>query len=555
MDRYRQTLQSGPSSSPDENEFVSGYPTSICDHEPGNKYLCCNCNNVLKKAQQTLCGHRYCAPCLAWIIRNQKSPICPRCKQEDPDTLTEDSYLSEDRAFIDAAINKEISELRVHCLTATCDWSGALRDYEDHQSLCDFAQILCHTGCGQTVQRRHLADHLEAECTNNTTVCPKCSERVPTTDFLKHKCEKFSLEDQMQKKNEMVLKGKNQNSTNANSKEKCRFSLLGCTYKGSKEKMKEHEKSSVVAHLSLVAPVLLQIKESLSPAKPAKNGFHYPIQDSTARAVEKVLSNLQNGEIKAVNDNIAAECGCLNKSGPTGADLHNRLAMLEARTQVFENIIAVLNREMDDTTAKLSAALTEKNEEQKRVKACEHKITDLRCTLAAKEMALNELHMRLSTLEQTSYDGVFLWKISNFTQKCHDAVTGRAISLYSPAFYTARYGYKVCLRIYLNGDGAGKGSHVSLFFAIMKGEYDALLPWPFKQKVTFMLLDQSNREHVFDAFRPDFSSASFQRPVNDMNIASGCPLFCLLSKLQTLKNSYVKEDTLFIRCIIDTNSS
>jgi len=29
----------------------------------------------------------------------------------------------------------------------------------------------------------------------------------------------------------------------------------------------------------------------------------------------------------------------------------------------------------------------------------------------------------------------------------------------------------------------GKGSHMSLFFVVMKGEYDALLPWPFRQKV------------------------------------------------------------------------
>ncbi|KAM5146866.1 TNF receptor-associated factor 1 [Mantella aurantiaca] len=547
-------LKSGLSSPPDENEFVSGYPTSICDHVPGNKYLCCNCNNVLKKAQQTLCGHRYCAPCLLWIIRNHKSPVCPKCKLEDPDALSEDSYLSEDRAFSDAAINKEISELRVHCVTANCVWSGVLRDYEDHQSLCDFAQILCHTGCGRTVQRRHLADHLETECANNTTICPKCSLRVSSTDFSKHKCEKSSADDQMQKKNGMLSKGKNQNSVNSNWKEKCRFSSLGCTYKGSKEKMKEHEKSSVVTHLSLVVPVLLHIKDSLSLAEPAENGFHFPLQDSTSQSVQKVLSNLPNGAVKFMNGNIATDCGCLNGGGSSGADPLTRLAMLEARTQVFENIIAVLNREVDSANAKLAAVLEQKNEEQQKVKACDKRITDLCCTLAAKEMAINELHLRLLNVEQTSYDGVFLWKISNFTQKCHDAVTGRAISLYSPAFYTAKYGYKVCLRIYLNGDGAGKGTHISLFFAIMKGEYDALLPWPFKHKVTFMLLDQSNREHVFDAFRPDVSSASFQRPVSDMNIASGCPLFCLLSKLQSPKNNYVKEDTLFIRCIIDTSS-
>ena len=51
------------------------------------------------------------------------------------------------------------------------------------------------------------------------------------------------------------------------------------------------------------------------------------------------------------------------------------------------------------------------------------------------------------------------------------------------AFYTSRYGYKMCLRIYLNGDGTGRGTHLSLFFVVMKGPNDALLRWPFNQKV------------------------------------------------------------------------
>ena len=44
-------------------------------------------------------------------------------------------------------------------------------------------------------------------------------------------------------------------------------------------------------------------------------------------------------------------------------------------------------------------------------------------------------------------------------------------------------GYKMCARLYLNGDGMGKGTHVSLFFVIMRGPCDALLKWPFRQKV------------------------------------------------------------------------
>lgn len=46
----------------------------------------------------------------------------------------------------------------------------------------------------------------------------------------------------------------------------------------------------------------------------------------------------------------------------------------------------------------------------------------------------------------------------------------------------------MCLRIYLNGDGTGRGTHLSLFFVVMRGHSDALLKWPFNQKVTFIYI-------------------------------------------------------------------
>ena len=110
----------------------------------------------------------------------------------------------------------------------------------------------------------------------------------------------------------------------------------------------------------------------------------------------------------------------------------------------------------------------------------------------------------------------------------------------------------MCSRIYLNGDGMGKGTHISLFFVVMKGEYDALLPWPFKQKVTMFLLEQgNNKQHVVDAFRPDPTSSSFRRPTSDMNIASGCPLFMPLSQLEDLSRAFVKDDVVYVKISVD----
>ena len=120
-----------------------------------------------------------------------------------------------------------------------------------------------------------------------------------------------------------------------------------------------------------------------------------------------------------------------------------------------------------------------------------------------------------------SCNGTLLWKIDGFASKRQNAIRGLQTFLDSRPFFTSQEGYKMRARIYMNGDGIGKNTHVSLFFVVMKGEYDALLPWPFQKKITMMLLDQNNGEHMIDAFRSDPESSSFQRPKNNMNVASG----------------------------------
>ena len=158
--------------------------------------------------------------------------------------------------------------------------------------------------------------------------------------------------------------------------------------------------------------------------------------------------------------------------------------------------------------------------------------------------------VRIQLLERATYDGTFLWKIDNYAQRRREAINGATLSLYSSPFYTSRQGYKMCARVYLNGDGSGKNTHLSFFFCVMRGPNDALLPWPFQQKVTLLLLNQNGRKNVIDQFRPDTQSSSFQRPVHrEMNIASGCPTFCPLSELH---NGFVKEDCIFLGVIVDT---
>ena len=89
-------------------------------------------------------------------------------------------------------------------------------------------------------------------------------------------------------------------------------------------------------------------------------------------------------------------------------------------------------------------------------------------TIGLHDVRLSEIDLRLQCTETANYEGVLIWKIGDYRQRKLQAVGGRILSLYSQPFYTSRYGYKMCARIYLNGDGVGRGTHLSLFFVIMQ---------------------------------------------------------------------------------------
>ena len=161
-------------------------------------------------------------------------------------------------------------------------------------------------------------------------------------------------------------------------------------------------------------------------------------------------------------------------------------------------------------------------------------------------------------LENTSYECnyncIFTWTIPKVSQKRLAAEN----VLYSPPFYTGQNaGYKLRPFLYMDGDGSGKGTHLSLFLTLMRGDYDAQQTWPFRQKVTLILQDQDHQQHIAKWFKPDSAeyNTSFQRPSphSEMNIAFGCPKFAPLSVLDN--PSYVKDDTMMLRCIIDTTET
>ena len=189
--------------------------------------------------------------------------------------------------------------------------------------------------------------------------------------------------------------------------------------------------------------------------------------------------------------------------------------------------------------------------ELQRLSHLERKYEDMERQVTMLKVHVSEMELQLQASLASTYNGSFMWRIPDLSKRKRDAIDGRVTSLYSPPFYTAKNGYKMCVRVYLNGDGMGHKTHLSLFFVLMRGEFDALLKWPFENKVSLILVDQNHRKHIVQTFKPTPESSSFQRPISDMNVASGCPQFCKLSFLDD--DSYIKDDVLFVKCIVDTS--
>ena len=188
-------------------------------------------------------------------------------------------------------------------------------------------------------------------------------------------------------------------------------------------------------------------------------------------------------------------------------------------------------------------------------KIAEHEHYLVSGNLFAKEKGndIRTLKNEVALLKNSNFDGSMVWKIPQFSQRMDDARTGKYASIFSLPFYSSRYGYKMCLRLYILGDGIGKGTHMSLFFVVMKGEFDNILQWPFTHKVTFKLINQCGSRDIMDIFQPDPLSSSFQKPKSDMNVASGCPRFVSMNEL--MQGGFIVDDTIFIKVNVDTATS
>uniref|UniRef100_A0A7E4W4J1 RING-type E3 ubiquitin transferase n=1 Tax=Panagrellus redivivus TaxID=6233 RepID=A0A7E4W4J1_PANRE len=153
--------------------------------------------------------------------------------------------------------------------------------------------------------------------------------------------------------------------------------------------------------------------------------------------------------------------------------------------------------------------------------------------------------------------GQFIWRIDGYSSKLAEAKSGSVPQIASEPFTTGKHGYKLEMSAALWGDGEAHGKSLSVYLTILKGEYDALISWPFVHRVTFTLVDQNPnfeaRQHLAHVVTPRASpvnDAFLERPTTDRNAAFGAAEMCELGQVER----FVQNDALFIQCAVEVNN-
>ena len=120
---------------------------------------------------------------------------------------------------------------------------------------------------------------------------------------------------------------------------------------------------------------------------------------------------------------------------------------------------------------------------------------------------------------------------------------------YSPSFYAGPNGYHMAVRVDVNGDDNGRGSHVSVYAPILEGKHDAGLKWPFVGEVKITLLNQFEDKNHY------IKTISITAEDNALvESAWGYNKFIPLSALAhnpAKKTQYLKDDTLYLRVAVE----
>ncbi|KAK3102988.1 hypothetical protein FSP39_015546 [Pinctada imbricata] len=560
------------------------------------KYDCPICLLVLRDPYQTQCGHRFCQRCIFRWLRDsdQRCPI-------------DNAVLSESMLFPDNFAKREIMGLQVMCPNKKegCNHIETLKHLQHHLDSCPFKcepcpnkcshillrkdlkqhldhvcvkrKIQCHQ-CPEYITAEQLEDHLEKECAMSMTECPHCNAsmmREQIKRHIDHDCMKVCID--------------------------CSFKKLGCTASNiQRGEMGKHRQDQIQFHMNLMCRALVVITEKLNITPDL---LHPQAGATTSAATAEISYNSCVNSLADLQRNLSETLASLNlNNSPVVPTISQFLNQPVSTIMTSPTVVSstesprshsrvVDDQRLNSDQTKVESEVTytsvpsvdqegalrvpfdrlefqsmkDQNATQDESLARhEHLIVEMKHKVETSEKNSSILSRRVRLLENTlaefegrACNGLYVWKVKNYSKYRREAELGETTAIHSPAFYSSCYGYKLCIRANLNGVDAARGTHLSIFIHFMQGEFDDILDWPFSGRIMLTVMDQNQamelRHHVMETLVAKPNLAAFQKPVTPRNHKGfGYMEFLPLTVLDN--SMYIRNDTLIIKChVIQTN--
>ncbi|CAG0915476.1 unnamed protein product [Notodromas monacha] len=412
-------------------------------------------------------------------------------------------------AAVDADVDVDLLKPVVCCIhkSAGCSWADNLCKLKAHLNMCKYDAVPCRLRCGARIARSLLQEHIQTTCRN------------------RHRQSMF-----------------------ANL-----HTYLGS---GSEDNLLATSSSTATSSSGDAPP--------LPPAlhcKKCRLAFH------THRALknhlmhggcglEMILCDSGCGEkIPRAMMNTHKVSSCAKKSACTNCSLVNEPNVCKKPLTTVAKVLT--NQKPQSLCPFRNIGCAFKGErtdvdEHMKAKTSEH-LAGLCALVVSQQDEIENLRAALQHLS-TNKSGTLMWKVKDVGSQLRTSRASEAVELTSAPFYTSEYGYKLQASVFLNGNGLGDGSHVSVYVKLVPGEFDALLTWPFPHTVSFTLYDQnpdpSRAVNVVESFAPDPSWDNFKRPSSVSSpdaLGFGFPMFVPHTVLLHPSRFYLRDDALFLR--------
>ena len=173
-----------------------------------------------------------------------------------------------------------------------------------------------------------------------------------------------------------------------------------------------------------------------------------------------------------------------------------------------------------------------------------------------------DLYDRIHSID-CGRDKKLIWRICSFSfmfdnakaaelerQKGIDSHPKLPCNFQSPPFYTSTHGYRFHMKLYPYGCSPATGESASLVITILPGEFDPILPWPFKLIFRINVINLSETTDTWTKTidpKDHKNSACFVRPCTSYGNPSICfPFLIPHSQLFKSNSPFILNDTMFI---------